>query len=157
MRCRGCTLLAISKKLGLTIEGTRRALLRVEEREAYRLARSVHRVKARQNGQLDEVIHQGFSSWYKSKQPRHRALRTEVGEGPGRDVSEKTEALSQCGDVRYLMLVLSAQASQRELTGLNISAADNPIWPADLVQVITAWKQGRPEEAPDLPARPEEP
>jgi hypothetical protein len=150
MRSRGATLQAIADRLGFTREGARKICDRVEERESRHFSKHIHRVKARQNGQLETIISEGFGSWAKSNEPRRRAVRKE-GLGDGGEIVESTEAVDQCGDPRYLHLVLAAQESQRELLGLNIAAAENPYHPTTLAEVVKSWK------APDELDNPEPP
>jgi hypothetical protein len=120
--------------MNLSIEGVRKILARVEERESMRLSKNVHRVKARQNGQLEHIIEEGFTAWHASKEPKRRAVRKSSGEGDDQAIVEHTEAVDQCGDPRHLHTVLAAHAAQRDLLGMNVDAAENPRW--TLVDVL---------------------
>jgi hypothetical protein len=154
MRTHGSTLQEIGDHLGVTAMGAWKICARVEEREARRLARSVHRVKARQSGQLQVVISEGFSSWKASKEPRRRAIRRE---GQDRETVDTTEATDQHGDVRYLHLVLAAHAAERDLCGLSIEAAMNPFDPRTLSDLTsTLGSPYAPKDQEDEPCTKDE-
>jgi hypothetical protein len=123
LRCRGWTLARIAERMGLSIEGVRKILARVEARESKRLSRHHDRVRARQNGQVEHIIELGFDAYYTSMEPRTRVIE-KVGEDG--ETVKHTEVVAQTGDPRHLHLVLAAQAAQRDLNGLNIDPAANP-------------------------------
>jgi hypothetical protein len=148
LRCRGWTLARIAHRMSLSVEGVRKILLRVEERESKELTRHYLHTKTRQNGQIEHVIEESFGAWHKSKKPRSRATRRTA---EGVEMTQ-TEALSQYGDPRYLSMVLAAQAAQRELLGFNIGAAENPgATVADLARDLerrgAAYERRRREQA----------
>ena len=145
MRCKGATLQRIADRLGVTCEGARKIVARVEERESRRLAKNVHRVKARQNGQLEHIIEETLTAWRRSKKPRRRAVRKE---GTDRETVEHTEAVDQYGDVVYLHTAMRAQEAQRELNGLNIAPAENTGW--TMAELMGDWARLDEEQAEEM-------
>jgi hypothetical protein len=123
LRCKGRTLQFVADQIGLTREGARRLLLRVEAREAKWLSHRVHHVKARQNGQLEHIIEEEFNAWHKSKEPHSKVTEKRTPEGETHRVTEVIEGI---GDGRHLRTVMEAQSAQRDLLGMNVLAAPHP-------------------------------
>ena len=143
-KCEGRTNEYIGKKLGVSEEGARKILLRVCERETKRLSASYEHVRTKQLGQVGWVISEAGSAWRRSKQPRRRATRRSV---EGEDAQTVETADSQCGDPRYLLLMLEGHRAERDLCGLSIQAATNPL--NDPTFIDLARKLGSPY--PDKP------
>jgi hypothetical protein len=159
LRCRGWTLQRIGDHLALSAEGVRKIEARVAERESRRLAKGVHRVKARQNGQLEHIIEEEFDAWHKSKDPRTRVVEKTNPDG---EVVKTVEAVEGLGDSRHLQVAMQAQGAQRELLGLNIMAAPYPAAHVSDVTLQMAergqkFERDRTGEAATCPSNPTDP
>jgi hypothetical protein len=122
LRCRGWAQTRIADSLGLSQPAVSKILRRIELRELKRLAGSVERIKATQNGQLEHILEEALDAWHRSKAPKKRASsRTQggAGDGPGGTVTTQ-EAIERDGDPVHLYCAMQALAHQRSLFGLDV-------------------------------------
>jgi hypothetical protein len=119
MRARGATLQTIADALGLSREGVRKVLERVDVRELKALAEEYRVLKVQQNSQLETLIEEAFGGWFKSKEPGNR-IRQTTNEGGEVTV---TEVVERVGDVAFMDRIRGALADQRKLWGLDVAEA----------------------------------
>lgn len=127
MRSKGATLQTIADELGLSREGVRKVLLRVDNRELKRIAEEYRTLKVSQDSRLETLIEESFGAWFKSKDPVERARRTEReggvgGRGGGDESVSQIETVSREGNPAYIDKIRGLLSDQRSLWGLDVQA-----------------------------------
>jgi hypothetical protein len=149
LRCKCKTTQSIANVLGITRQGVEAILDRVEKREAAKLSRSFHRVKARHYHQLEHVKEETIDAWHQSKEAGHRVKQTgDGGDGEGATV---TEAFNREGNVQYLHTAMKAMSHQAEILGLNVEAASQDVASAASVAIEAMEKRGNEDSNPPAP------
>jgi hypothetical protein len=129
LRCRGWSLRRIAEHMGLSPEGIRQILQRIDRRELAALSKNYEHLKIIQYHRLEHVIEQCSESWDKSKEPRKRASQktTDADADAAGATVTSTDVVEQCGDPAYLYCLMAAMDKERSLFGLDISPAPNNV------------------------------
>jgi DNA-binding CsgD family transcriptional regulator len=122
LRVRGWSQQAIGDKLGISRTAIVKALHRIEARVLARLQTRVSATKARQSGQLEQLLQEAWQSWETSKLPGRKVKRKTVLvkidgqtiQQPGVEVSVETTHHDQ-GDPRFLQAALAILDAERRL------------------------------------------
>jgi len=154
LRARGLTLRAIAKELGLSPEGVRKVLKRVDDRELAALSESYQNLKVAQDSRLETIISESFEAWFKSKEPLRRVRQTTNAEGEEVTVNE---AIEREGTVAYLDRARAALADQRSLWGLDVQAQEQEEYfnIADITRAIVARSDAYDRRLAEESAKPD--
>lgn len=115
---RGWTQSAIAKRLGIA----RQTVGGILERYAKRLAKEVQLQRelliAQQIDKIDEVVREAYGEWDRSKEEAKKEF-VKIGQNPKGDTSEIGETKEwQCGDPRYLAVIIKALDQRAKIMGL---------------------------------------
>jgi hypothetical protein len=124
LRCQGWTLQRIAEHLGLSREGVRKILRRIDARELAALSKHYEHTKIAQYHRLEHIIEEASLSWDRSKTPKKKVGQKTTDDGDGGTVTA-SEAIERDGDTSYLYAMMAAMTQQRSLLGLDVAPAPN--------------------------------
>ena len=121
LRIRNWSIPAIGRELGVTAEGARKILKRIEARTLRELTASVGLIKARQTCQLEHLITEAYTAWEKSKKPGKKKRITTSAHGS----ATTKETAARDGDPRFLAEIRALLAAQRDIWRIGRGENDN--------------------------------
>jgi hypothetical protein len=151
----GYTVRQIASEVGLSHVAVWKIQRKIESQEIRRQADIMERRKIRQDAAIHRVVKEGFAAWFRSLEPRARAIARQSGNGDDLVSRESTE---QNGNPQHLQIVLQALRDLRSLWGLDVMpAGQEPVTlaslAADLAERERAYEARKAEREARLAAK----
>lgn len=127
LRLRGRTLDQIADEVGVSKMTVRRELKALIGEWQQSAAEDIAAVKARELRRLDEIESETWAEWERSKQDWEKRM-VEKGGGKGGKDKSKIERGGQCGDPRYLNVLIGIGERRAKILGVD---APTKIAPTD--------------------------
>lgn len=127
LRLRGRTLDQIAAEVGLSTMTVRRELKALVGEWQQNAAEDIAAVKARELRRLDEIETEAWAEWERSKKDWEKRM-VEKGGGEGGKDKSKIEKGGQCGDPRYLNVLIGIGERRAKILGMD---APQKIAPTD--------------------------
>lgn len=141
LRITGATYEHIAKEIGITFGGVAKILNRLHDRYRKKNMDDIEKMKLEQIGQINNVMHEAYQAWLRSKENAFIKRRNALGadkDGKLGAVSVYQEERDQDGDPRYLTVFLKGAEDLRKIVGADapskkeITGRDGaPLHPAD--------------------------
>jgi hypothetical protein len=116
LRLRSRTLVQIVQETGLSKATVCRELNIIEADWQAAALEAIDKVKARELQKLDHLEQETFEQWERSKQDAVKRV-VEKGKGKGGGSTSKLETAGQCGDPRYLNVLLGIHERRAKILG----------------------------------------
>lgn len=116
LRLKGVTLVKIAEKVGISLPTVKRELRKLEAEWKAQAAANIEEVKARELQKLDLLEAEAWAEWERSKKDW---VKKTVQDGKGGGKRAKVESGGQCGDPRYLQVILGIRERRAKLLGMD--------------------------------------